>query len=149
KDGAWVYNEGRIVEAKVGLSQNFDPDVFFISKMVCQNCNKIANLKGQSLSGSVQGQTVNLKWPDVMTSAIVTNKIKPKFVSKEKSQEGYSDNYFISEDFFHWTWTHNLPLIDNKEVKFQMEKKSSKSRFKLDKRPPISLYYRYVLKKIK
>jgi hypothetical protein len=147
--GGWKYKTGVITNAKVGYSTNFDPTVFFISKHNCLNCKEVPNLKGTPIGGNVSGNTVKLFWPSVITRVIVTNKLKLKFVSKQKSHQGYSDNFFESSDFFQRAKAHYLPLKDGTEKKFSVIKKSSKQRFKLDNRKPISIFYRYLMKRLK
>jgi len=147
--GAWTYKKGMITDAKVGYSANFDPTVFHISKYNCLNCQDVPNLKGAAIGGNVSGNTAKLFWPSVITKVIVTNKLKLTFESQQKSHQGYSDNFFESSDFFQRATAHQLPLKDGSEDKFSVMKENSKQRFKLDKRKPISIFYRYFLKRMK
>jgi len=147
--GVWKYQSGVITAAApVGYSSNFDPDVFFIKKISCKNCQDVPNMKGQSLPGDVFKKSVELYWPMVVTRIIVTNKLKLQFESKDKSQQGWSDNYFESAEFFDRAHDHKLPLKDG-EVTFSVTKKSAAQKYKLDKRKPINISYRYLLKRIR
>jgi hypothetical protein len=146
--GVWKYKSGMITDAKVGYSSNFDPDVFIIKKISCLNCQDVPNLKGASLLGEVDEKTVALYWPRVITRIIVSNKLKLKFESKDKSHQGWSDNYFESAEFFDRAHEHILPL-KNDAFPFNVTKKSAQQRYKLDKRKPITISYRYLLKRIR
>lgn len=145
--GGWTYQSGMITFGHVGVSDNFDPIVFFIKPIKCLNCQDVPNLKGTPLKGEVVGNTVRLFWPKVVTRAIATNKLKLQFESKEKSHQGYSDNFFESADFFQRTGEHHVPL-KNGAKPFKVVKESSKHRFRFDKRKPISISHRYFMKKV-
>ncbi len=147
RKGGWAYQSGKITFGHVGVSDNFDPIVFFIKPIKCLNCQDVPNLKGTPLKGEVVGKTVRLFWPEVVTRAIVSNKLKLQFESKEESHQGYSDNFFESSDFFQRTGTHQVPL-QNGAKEFKVVKESSKHRFRLDKRKPINISYRYFMKKV-
>ncbi len=147
--GVWKYQSGVITAAvPVGFSSNFDTDVFFVKKTICKNCQDVPKMKGESLPGDVYNKSVELAWPSVTTWVIVTNKLKLQFESKEKSQQGWSDNYFASVEFFDRARDHKLPL-KNGEVSFSVTKRSAQQRYRLDKRKPINISYRYVLKRIR
>lgn len=147
--GVWKYQSGVITAAApVGYSSNFDTDVFFIKKISCKNCQDVPNMKGASLPGDVFNKSVELLWPTIVTRIIVTNKLKLQFESKDKSHQGWSDNYFESAEFFDRAHDHKLPLKDG-EVTFSVTKKSAAQKYKLDKRKPINISYRYLLKRIR
>lgn len=147
KGGGLKYAGGQITGAQIGYSQNFDPAVFSIPRITCQNCQDVPNLKGKALAGSLQGSAVRLLWPSVVTRVIVTNALKLQSQTKEKSQQGYSDNYFESAEFLQRATDHLLPLRDG-ETTFAVRKTSAIERYKLDKRKPITISYRYLLKRV-
>jgi hypothetical protein len=146
--GVWKYKSGTIIDAKLGFSSNFNPDVFIIKKINCLNCQDVPGLIGSSLLGDVYEKTVTLYWPRVITRVIVSNKLKLQFESKDKSHQGWSDNYFESAEFFDRAHEHILPL-KNDAILFNVTKKSAQQRYKLDKRKPITISYRYLLKRIR
>jgi hypothetical protein len=145
---AWKYISGEILSGQVGYSTSFDPDVFNVVKIVCKNCQDVPNMKGMSLTGELQGNAVRLIWPSVVTRVIVTNSLKIKtYQPKDKSQSGYSDNYFESSEFFDRARDHVLPLKDG-DKEFKVPKTSAIAKFKEDKRPQVTISYRYLLKRI-
>jgi len=147
--GVWKYKTGVITDATVGYSNVFDPTVFYVSKTNCLNCADVPNLKGTHINGYVSDNTVRLSWPPVVTKVTVENSLKLKFDSKEESHKKTSNNYFESSEFFHRASDFYFPLKDGEEKKIPIIKESSKHRFKLDKRKPISIYYRYFPRRIK
>jgi hypothetical protein len=147
-EGVWEYAGGQIVSGNVGYGDNFDPNVFTVIKVRCVNCDDVSRLAGTSLAGEVDGNTVRLVWPKVVPEAVVTSSIRLQYKTDQKSQQGYSYNRFESGDFFVHTGEHYLPL-QNGEKEFQITKTSSLDKFRLDKRKPISISYRYLLNRIR
>ena len=149
KKGKWEYKKGRITGASVNVVDMFDPTIFFIKKIVCRNCGKVTGLQGRSLGGSVDGKTVRLRWPDVRPNAVAHNKLKVEHNSKDESHKGYSENEFFAECFFHWTWTHDLPLKDGEVPPFKKERESSVNQYRQNKQKPIFVYHQYFMKRIR
>jgi hypothetical protein len=79
----------------------------------------------------------------------VTNKLKLTKIARDGEGKGYSKNWFESGEFMHLTWTHYLPLKKGEFVPKPVVKTSSKSRFRLDKRKPISISHRYLRERLK
>lgn len=105
-------------------------------------------MKGMSLAGEAQGNAVRLMWPSVITRVIVTNSLKIKTAQPpDKSQSGYSDNYFESSEFFDRARAYLLPL-KNGDREFKVPKTSPIAKYKEDQRPQITISYRYLLKRI-
>ena len=97
----------------------------------------------------MDGKTVRLRWPDVRPNAVAYNKMKIDHNSKEESHKGYSANEFFADCFFHWTWTHDLPLKDGEVPPFKKERESSVNQYRQSKQKPIFVYHRYFMKRIR
>ncbi|MHC4403786.1 MAG: hypothetical protein ACYTG0_29360 [Planctomycetota bacterium] len=149
KKDRWRYKEGHVTQASIKTSSNFDPAVFSIKGIDCKNCADAAALVGQSVMGDVDGKNVRLSWPHFVPQADVDNKITLEFTSKEKTHADYSRNFFASEEFIGRMSEHDLPLLDKKEKEFSQHLKSAADRHRLDKRPPVTLFYRYFLERIR
>lgn len=146
--GKWKFSSGQIERADVKLSDNFDPSAFHVAEIRCRNCAKLRGLVGQSFSGAVDGNNLNLYWPVVVTEATVKNKLKLKHESVQESHKGYSYNEFESAEFLHRAHDHDLPRQNGRCDKYKVVKASYKQRSRLDKRPQISLSYYYYLKRL-
>jgi hypothetical protein len=150
RKGKWVYENGKILEAKVGVSQVFDPAVFSVPEIKCKNPEKIAGLKGRAIRGEAGESGVRLFWPNIRVEASAKNKMKIGPEPKEKIQQGYSLNWFVSDDFLQTAASHVLPLKDGAAPPFEVTKKSANDRFRPPSHPPpVSLRHRYVMEKIR
>lgn len=148
EDGIWKFSHGQILNATVKYSTNFDPVVFYIKNIRCLDCNDVPAMAGRSISGEMSGNDIRIIWPHVITRIIVTNKLNLKFESKEKSHQGWSENFFQSAEFLDRARAQWIPLENGHHEGIYVNKESYKQRTRLDKRPQISLSYFYYMKRI-
>jgi hypothetical protein len=100
KKGKWIYKNGTITIAEVGLSDLHEPvGVWMVKPLKCVNCDQVSNLKGQPLKGSVDGQTVELYWGKVMPKVNVEAKITCPCKPMPNCAQ-WGTRLFISEQFF-------------------------------------------------
>ena len=148
--GKWEYKSGKILEAKVGVSQVFDPGVFSVPEIKCKNPEKVAGLNGRAIRGKAVEGGVRLSWPDIRVEASAKNKMKIGPDPKEKIRQGYSLNQFASDEFFQRAAGHLLPLKEGAAPPIEVTKRSANDRFRPPNHPPpVSLRHRYVMERIR
>ena len=118
RKGSWTYKSGVVTEAQVQPEYEQSPPLYKILGQSCSGCTKIAALKGSAISGTSDGTTLDLHWPDIRPVATVDSKFAMKCApgpnqascqNKIKSGTSFSldDGYYM-----HRADDHVLPLQD-------------------------------------
>jgi len=144
KKGKWRYKSGIITIADLGYGTLYDPVYWGTKNETNKNFSQVTNLKGQSISGTVDGNKVRLYWqvpkspPVRYVEALFKKSCKPMPECKQWKAIEYA-----SDEFLDRAGDHYLLLKDGWE--------SPQAKPFIIERPGDKLcwlHYRYVLKKI-
>ncbi len=111
KKGKWLYKNGTITIADVGLSDLHEPlEVWHVKQLKCQNCSQVTNLKETPLSGTVDGNEVKLAWGKIWPKVPVEARIKCTCKPMPDCAQ-WKTRLFTSSEFFDRINNVALPLV--------------------------------------
>ena len=118
RKGIWVYKLGKVTEAQIAPEYEQTPPLYKVLGQSCKRCTEIAALKGMAISGSSDGQTLSLNWPDIRPVATVESKFAmkcapgPEFATCQNKIK-YGTSFSVEDEYFlDRAGDHSLPLKD-------------------------------------
>lgn len=118
RKGNWTYKSGQVTKAQIAPEYEQAPQLYKVIGQSCERCNKIAALKGTTLSGTTDGKALRLDWPDIRPVATVDSKFAltcapgPEFASCQNKIK-YGTSFSIEDGYFmDRAGSHELPLKD-------------------------------------
>ncbi|MDQ2089511.1 hypothetical protein [Marimonas arenosa] len=146
RKGNWSYKSGKVTQAQVVPEYEQAPPLYKVLGQSCERCAKVAALKGSALSGTSDGKTLQLGWPDIRPVATVDSKFAMKCApgphfSTCQNNIKYGTSFSIEDGYFlDRAGSHILALKDGPDPKKDGKAKATST---------LDLRHNYTLKRLK